>query len=40
MKKKQYSTTQIVGILREAEAGGNTAEICRKHGVSPSTFYA
>lgn len=29
MKKKQYSTTQIVGILREAEAGGNTAEICR-----------
>lgn len=29
-----------VGILREAEAGGNTAEICRKHGVSPSTFYA
>jgi len=40
MKKKQYTTTQIVGILREAEAGGNTAEICRKHGVSPSTFYA
>jgi putative transposase len=40
MRKKQYSTTQIVGILREAEAGGNTAEICRKHGVSPSTFYA
>lgn len=40
MKKKQYSTAQIVGMLREAEAGGNTAEICRKHGVSPSTFYA
>ena len=40
MKKKQYSTTQIVGILREAEAGGNTAETCRKHGVSPLTFYA
>jgi len=40
MKKKQYTTAQIVGILREAEAGGNTAEICRKHGVSPSTFYA
>ena len=40
MKKKQYTTAQIVGILREAEAGENTAEICRKHGVSPSTFYA
>ncbi len=40
MKKKQYTTAQIVGILREAEAGGSTAEICRKHGVSPSTFYA
>lgn len=40
MNKKQYSTTQNVGILREAEAGGNTAEICRKHGVSPSRFYA
>jgi len=39
MKKKQYSTTQIVGILREAEAGGNTLEVCRKHGISPSTFY-
>lgn len=39
MKKKQYSTTQIVSILREAEAGGNTLEVCRKHGISPSTFY-
>lgn len=38
MKKKQYSTTQIVGILREAEAGGNTLEVCRRHGVSPTTF--
>lgn len=39
MKKKQYSITQIIGILREAEAGGSTLEVCRKHGVSPSTYY-
>ena len=39
MKKKQYSMAQIIGILREAEAGGSTLEVCRKHGVSPSTFY-
>ena len=30
---------QIIGILREQEAGRPTAEVCRKHGVSGATFY-
>ena len=30
---------QIMGVLREQEAGAKTAEICRKHGVSEATFY-
>jgi putative transposase len=30
---------QIIGVLREQEAGGRTAEVCRKHGISPATFY-
>lgn len=40
MKKSKYSEEQIVGILREAESGQlSQAEVCRKHGVSPNTFY-
>ena len=31
---------QIVGILREQEAGEKTADVCRRHGVSSATFYA
>jgi putative transposase len=30
---------QIIGILREQEAGASTAEVCRKHGISDATFY-
>jgi putative transposase len=30
---------QIIGILREQEAGAKTADVCRKHGVSSATFY-
>ena len=30
---------QIVGVLREQEAGAKTADVCRKHGISPATFY-
>ena len=39
MKRSRFSEEQIVAILREQEAGGSTAEICRKHGVSSATFY-
>lgn len=30
---------QIIGILKEQEAGAKTAEVCRKHGISDATFY-
>jgi putative transposase len=30
---------QIIGVLREQEAGGTTGEVCRRHGISPQTFY-
>ena len=37
--KKRFSEEQIIGILREHEAGSPTADVCRKHGVSSATFY-
>ena len=39
MKTKRYSTEQIIGILKEAEAGLPVKELCRKHGVSNATIY-
>jgi len=36
---KRYSEEQIVAVLKEAEAGLKTADICRKHGISDATFY-
>ena len=40
MKRKQFSEEQIIGILKEAEAGAVVTELCRKHGMSGATFYA
>ena len=40
MKRRRFSEEQIIGILREQEAGLTTAEVCRKHGISQPTFYA
>ena len=39
MKRSRFSEEQIIGILREQEAGAATADVCRKHGVSSATFY-
>ena len=35
----RFSEEQIIGILREAEAGAKTPEVCRRHGISDATFY-
>lgn len=39
MKKSRFSESQIINILKEAEAGVPVAEVCRKHGMSDATFY-
>lgn len=39
MKAKRYSEEQIIGVLREAEAGAKTKDLCRKYGISEPTFY-
>ena len=40
MKRSKFTEDQIIGILREQEAGAQTAELCRRHGISSATFYA
>jgi putative transposase len=39
MKKSKYSEEQIIGILKEAEAGIAVIELCRKYGISDQTYY-
>ncbi len=39
MRKSRFSETQIIGMIKEQEAGMPTADVCRKHGLSPNTFY-
>jgi putative transposase len=39
MKKSRFSEEKILAILKEAEAGVKTAELCRKNGISPATLY-
>ena len=39
MRRSRYTEEQIVGILKEHEAGLGTEELCRRHGISQQTFY-
>ena len=40
MKRPKFTEERIIAILREQEAGGKTADVCRGHGISGATFYA
>ena len=39
MRKSRFRAAQIIGMRKEQEAGMATAEVCRRHGLSPATFY-
>ena len=39
MRKSRFTEAQIIGMIKEQEAGVPTAEVCRKHGLSPGRFY-
>ena len=38
MRKSRFSATQIVSILKEADAGMKVGEVCRKYGISDATY--
>lgn len=40
MKKGRFNEGQIIAILKEQEQGQKVSELCRKHGISPQTFYS
>ena len=39
MRKSRFTDAQVIEMIKEQEAGLATTEVCRKHGLSPATFY-
>ena len=39
MRISRFTEAEIIGMIKEQEAGMPTAEVCRRHGLSPATFY-
>ena len=39
MKKSKFTDSQIIGVLKQAEAGTPVPQLCRTHGISTATFY-
>ena len=39
MRKSRFTDAQVIEMIKEQEAGMATTEVCRKHGLSPATFY-
>jgi putative transposase len=39
MKTSRFTDSQIIGVLKQAEAGTPAPELCREHGISSATFY-